>query len=156
MTKIEEPVSRCAWKLRAPFRSAFCARLCARLCAVLAAASCACVANVATAAQTQDLDPSRFQLGQQGKIFLLRFAPESQTVTVEFTGRKAVQFDPERVEVLGRVLSESGDAKSLHLKPTHNQYHIEDPLDGSTQLEFTVKDRQKKRQETFRFRTGPR
>jgi hypothetical protein len=114
---------------------------------------CGCLlAAVSAVAMSPDVDDSiQPTIGRAGELFTIQFTPASRKLTVGLAGKPALTIDSRKVSLLGRVVSDKGEAKSLTIVPVESHFEITDEVPEATPLEFEIKDTKTKKSEKFRL-----
>jgi hypothetical protein len=94
---------------------------------------------------------ARPTLWQAGQLFTVGLSPEGRSLDVKIAGNEALVLGPDRVEVSGRIVPQSGEPRDLGIEWREGRYEISEPVPGDAPLEVEVRDRSTAKSEAFRF-----
>ena len=90
-------------------------------------------------------------LRQNGKLFVIQFAPKARRVDILTAGKSVATLDPSSVKIFGRVFPIGGSPHDLKMTWSEGHFNISEPIDASVPVEFEVSDKVTAKTETFRF-----
>lgn len=104
-----------------------------------------------TFAQKENLN-TREPVINEGQLFTLHFNPGAKRLTISLAGKPQVELGPEQVQILGRLISNSGETSQVKISSERGKFHLDNSIESAKALEFDVTDRTNaKKKETIRL-----
>ena len=94
---------------------------------------------------------SRPLLVQNGKLFVVQFAPKAKRFDILAAGNSVATLDPSQIEIFGRVFPIRGEPRDMKIVWLKGHFQAIEPTADSQPVEIEVTDKVKSQTETFRF-----
>ena len=75
----------------------------------------------------------------EGQLFTVKFVPGARKLVISTAGVKGAEVGPDKVEVFGRVVGKSGEARRLEIKPSGSSFLVGEEPKPKEKLEIEVR-----------------
>jgi hypothetical protein len=97
---------------------------------------------------------SRPLIVQNGKLFVIQFAPKAKRFDVLAAGNTVATLDPSQIGIFGRTYPVRGQPRDLRIVWLKGHFEVSDPIPDSQPIEINVRDKTNAQTETFHFKNS--